>query len=330
MSKPTNTGKVGNVTTGDERFEEYINLRNIYSVKNLPREISTPDKPTNYSELLTLLSGGQGVPQFDEAKFENFCYVLHGSMNDSDVARAYHPVMLWDEFDSKESPYFDYKEDKGWTNYRMLCPGLIPHLSKPKPDHALGIQKRKFPEHARKHMGEYASPAYDEGPWIVVVREDKVENVTNGLCENMYSAAHLVNNILALKRTLGKEQSFYGHASVFSITSAKISCRICVHWVHRKDDEDMFLSRELVLWDWGNPLLEKFHAMQRALHNVLHYVQHVVGRDIEQDMAALAANLNTPGWKPAWKPPPLPPKVAPGEQDSVAPEKVTTASSSRT
>lgn len=75
---------------------------------------------------------------------------------------------------------------------------------------------------------------------------------------------------------------------------------------------------------------QQLHDIQKACKSILDHLRYVVGPDIEVDMATLAVNLNTPGWKPAWEPPPPPPKFALGEHDSVAPEKVTTASSSRT
>lgn len=223
--------KEPNVTTGADEYEPNINLRNIYRTTRMPQESSAPDRPTNFSTVLGLLSGGQDVPQPSQDQYEDFLHMIRGSkMIETDVKAAYDDALPFKQLRHRNEKYFEYKEQKKWTNFEELCPDMTPHISRPAPDHSLGIFNEIFPAKAVKHMGGYAAPQWIGGPWLVLLGEDKEKDDDNGIVENMYSGAHAVNNILALKRTLGKEKSFYGEAKVFSFTAAKMSFRLSAHW----------------------------------------------------------------------------------------------------
>jgi len=300
MSK--NTGNSKNVTTGDRDYHEKINLRNIHRADQVN---PTPAPPTNYEFLSTMLKGGSEPKQSSEAQRKLFAQRLSKTVNERAVTRAYKMVVDYEVFESSINPYFEYVEDKAWTNFRVLGSELQPQLAPPKPDHAIGIQKDKFPKTAYAYMGEYASPACKEGPWILFLQEDKEDKTTKAISQNMWSGAHCVNNIMALKRTLGTQKSFYDVAKVFSMVADKSCLRVWVHWVHLENEEDIFYSQELKCWKMLVPKLSTIHAARRASNNIFHYLQHTIGAEIEKDMKTLATNLKNPRWKAPWFPPPL-------------------------
>jgi len=327
MSKTAGTVKEPNITTGGEDYEPNINLRNVWRVDKLPAGEPTPAPPVNFSQLSVMLTEeSAGFVPCSETKFSNFNFRLPHANSEALVTLAYPVMVEFDKYANEDSDYLQYLPKKKWTNLNELYPKMTPRITTPNPDHAIGIQKHKFPPKAYKYMKEYASPAFEMGPWILLVREDKQSDADKGIAQNMWSGAHIVNNILALKRTLGIEDRFYDFAHVISMVADKANYRVWAHWVHRKDGEDFFYSQQLFMWKMSSPAREEFDAASRACHNVLHHIEHVVGPEIERDMNDLEAKLNTPGWKSSWDRSTIP-TVPRGEGESVTPENVTTTSS---
>lgn len=297
--------KEDNVTTNAADYYERIREREVFCVDLEADEPAI--RPTNFQEVVALLEGGQRSPEPGESVLKRFKTKLIESINEPGVAMAFSEVIPFDKLAC--SRYFQYTQQKKWgrKTYRMLHPEIERHISDPKPDHALGIKSRKFDRRSRDYMGGYAAPAMKGGSWILLVIEDKSDmgSSRKAIAQNCYSGAHCVNNILALKRTLGTEDSFYDVAKVFSFVANEMSLSIFAHWVHREDGKDIFWSAKIMAWIMLTPPLSIFQAATRACRNVVEHLENEVGPEIELDMQALATNLLRHGWKPAWTFPPI-------------------------
>lgn len=298
--------KSDNVTTNDEEYYEKIRERDVYSVE-LEKHIRSPPEPAGITEIITLFSRNRQSPEPGKETLERYMDKIKGGTNERGVTRAFSSVIPFDDWAC--SAYFQYMEDKKWGkwSYRMLHEEITPHLSDPKPDHALGIDGRRFKSIARNHMGGYAAPAMKGGCWILLTIEEKSDKGSfhDAIAQNCWSAAHCVNNILALKRVLGKENSFYDVAKVFSMVISEQTTAIYAHWVRREGTRDVFWSKMIMNWGIINTL-DLLRPVRRAACNLVEHLEKVIGPEIERDMDELATNLQNPAWKAAWAIPLVP------------------------
>jgi len=143
---------------------------------------------------------------------------------------GFHCVLTWCQSQRPPSP-----------NSLSVSPaGLVP------PIHLILFQPTDLRD-ALKLMGGYAMP----GPvnpnhsetliWILLTVE--VEgNFTIADRMSSLSGATAVNNILQLKKRIGREAGFYNEGRVFSLLvgSNSLLLRLMVHWVFNVDGEDCY------------------------------------------------------------------------------------------
>lgn len=114
-----------------------------------------------------------------------------------------------------------------WKNWILLFPNMVPKLKAPEPDYDVGIPcyVGAFPKinlrNTSKLMGGYATPAHaqlkqsEALTWVLLTIE--VENdIDTADRKSSLSSAIAVNNILQLKKRLGRVASFYNQGRVFA------------------------------------------------------------------------------------------------------------------
>lgn len=163
------------------------------------------------------------------------------------------------------------QKGQAWNRCIPLHPKLLPKLSPPKPDTAIGWSTESFENSldadffsengptSTKPGDSYATPS-EEMCWPVVTIEGKGARgqICKARLQNLHNASIMVNNILELKirvreKTKGNDlEDFYGRALVFTVELTTELIQINCHWaVKGKDGQTSYYGRTLDSWTPG-------------------------------------------------------------------------------
>lgn len=240
-------------------------------------------EPKNLADLKTMLEVARSAVLSDELDADNFAIRLSRCQNAATRRDAFSDIFPVKKLAS--SDMFMSQSKQKWVKWVPTCPEGKPKLEAPEPDYAIGLlfQNQDFFRSVYRSFPDYASPGICRNVWIWDRSTEK--NALNG--------AVAVNNILQLKKAIGREESFYDTGHVFSIDHRYSVLTLRVHWVSRIDGQDKFTSTILACYPLRNYIApDLFLQIRNQMNNLVDWLENVVGKQLGRYEALSCPNGN--------------------------------------
>ena len=290
------SGKESNYTSAD-LTRSILYARGVFQYDDERPHVA----PKNLEIILQVLNRKRDSVPPNAKQAEKFKYGLRHAINEDSVKELAHHIIPTVELYAAGSDFFKLASKMQWKDVVALCPLITPTLSPPEPDYCISVDRLKFPTLAIENMKGYATPA--EGTMAFPIFNIEIKGpdgkMNGAMLQNMQSCSVAVNNILELKKRLGRADEFYGTAHVFSGILNERNFELHLHWAVLKDGRDTFYSREIGVWALRDVDDEQFIAARRAIRNVLDWQKDSIGKELVKEMNALKVQILMP-------PPPTP------------------------
>ncbi|MCJ1245784.1 hypothetical protein MMC30_002988 [Trapelia coarctata] len=253
-------------------------------------------EPKNLEAILQVVTRKRDSPPPSTDQATAFKYGLRHALNEDSVKEQAVHIIPTVELYASKSDFFKLAGKMQWKDGVALCPLITPRLSPPEPDYCVSIDRLKFPNLAIENMKYYVTPADGTMAFPIFNIEVKgPDGKANGaMFQNMQSCSVAVNNILELKKRLGRAAGFYNIAHVVSGILTERVFELHVHWVELKDSQDVFYNREIGVWALRKLDDVEYIGARRAIRDVLDWQKGGIGQDLVKDMKDLNTQILMP------------------------------------
>ncbi|MCJ1247009.1 hypothetical protein MMC30_004220 [Trapelia coarctata] len=283
----SSTSKSKSTSNQVENETRRVNARDFEYLDNLRRRdiyirpaYTTRHGLTNLQELEKTLSLPRPSNSSDQVDGDNFRTRLSRCKTLATVHDTFSDIFPMKNIGS--SDFFMSQSKQQWFDWIPPCPDQRPRLEAPEPDYAVGLRNSdSYPN----SIASYATPGIREMAWILLV----VEYAAEGRYKNILNGAVAVNNILQLKKAIGREDGFYGTGSVFSIEFNVTCIYVNVHWVTRADDHDSFHHFQIGYFVLLRGDTKTFVEARNWFRNLMDWLEHDVGKQLVEEVKAFHA-----------------------------------------
>ncbi|MCJ1472454.1 hypothetical protein MMC13_001102 [Lambiella insularis] len=280
------TSKVSNITPYNFDFNYHLQARGILFA-------GSDIRPSNLSELEQALATTNSITDFDEYTLDLFRCVqeLYGA--EVDVTAKMFDKLLPISDAVAEGGVGAFADNQSWDTGTLVQNELQPALAVPKPDRAYGWKSGLFPFKSTEHLGCIMRPVPQQPhmSWPYITAELKGESGSLRVAnlQNLHNGAVMLNNLLQLKRAVGKEEEFYNNIHVLSVQFTTETITLSCYWTTRGEEEEIrFHGYRVKSW-----LVEDGQA-KPAILNVIKWLKKRNFEWIMKDMQDLEKKLNNP------------------------------------
>lgn len=276
------------ITADDCDYLEGLRARNIFN--EYDREWKGSKEPKNLADLLAMLELVRPAEAPDGFDCDEFRLRLSRSLNDATLRDAFSDI-----FPVKQTACSDFlmlQSKQQWYRWIPICPDERPRLETPEPDYSIGLywKYRDYPKSVREKFAGYVSPGMHAMAWIFLTVE--VETITcHASRKNALNGAVAVNNILQLKKSIGREGDCYDTGAVFSIKFDTQVLSLSVHWVSRIADLESFHSILLKRTSMRKFGSDGYLQARLYVRNLRDWLEHDVGKQLVEDMKLFDAQV---------------------------------------
>ncbi len=158
---------------------------------------------------------------------------------------------------SSNDDYFVY--DQPWVEGVLVQQERRPALSVPKADRAFGWSSFAFPfPKATQHLGCTIRPVPSRSqlcwPYLTIELKGETGSLRIASLQNLHNGAVMLNNLLSLKRAVGKEEEFFNQTHILSVEFTTETVTLSCYWASRHDDEGIkYHGRRVKSWLVDDP-----------------------------------------------------------------------------
>jgi hypothetical protein len=271
----------------DSDYESRLKDRRIYCMRKM-------EKPHNFEEVKAALAATRESPEPDNQTAENFPRRVRKSGNEGGAMQGLLPKVLpiidrfWDS-DEDADPV-----DQQWDRRTLLDPDLRPSIKPAKPDQAFGFMPDVFPfPQASLHIKSAMCPARDLAwPYFTVETKGRQGQLDVARLQNSLNGAIIMNNMLQLKRVLGKEEEFLARITVMTMELTSESISLSGHFTLQNPSGDFeYHSTCLFCASAVDPSGFSFKNSYKQAMNAVERFRNQTRSWIMIDMAALDEKL---------------------------------------
>jgi hypothetical protein len=271
----------------DPDYESRLRARKIYTER-------TTVEPSNLGEVKAALAATRDSPEPDDITAKKFRRRVQKSGNEGGAMQALLPQLLpiIDRYWDSENDAFSI--DQQWDRYNLPEPDVRPLLKPPKPDQAFGFTPQTFPfPQASLCLKSAMSPARDIAwPYCTIEIKGRQGQLNIARLQNSLNGAVMMNNMLELKRMLGKEDELLGQIIVVTMELTTESISLCGQFTTRNTTGD--LERDSLCLFCASALDPNGDAFKSSYRQSMNMVEAFRGRTLKwitEDMATLEEKL---------------------------------------
>ncbi|MCJ1390939.1 hypothetical protein MMC18_003800 [Xylographa bjoerkii] len=276
------------VRPNDPAYRTCLRARGIFLEKGGVTE------PSNLQEIIELFDDTRASPGPSDNTAKGFYKRILKVGNEGGSIQALLPVLL-----PLINLYWESEDDRipihqQWERETMLMPSLEPPIAPPKPHQSFGFCEDVFPFPNAVLELQTAMISATELAWPYFTAEAKgqVGPLKVARLQNAHNGAVMFNNMLKLKRIVGKEEEFLGKIQVMTLDLTTETMALCCHWAIRNDAGNLeYHSRCLSSEGSGNPTGGPFKIAYRKAMNTVEMMKERTKKWLIADLTLLEAKL---------------------------------------
>lgn len=307
-NEPTSSSTaVTSLSADHPQFGVQLRRRRIYDAD---AERLVKQYPINWEEIQRVLKRDRASPQPSSTDHQGFRDRVNHAENgeESTIFDAVLPKFFKESW--FDEPTIAWQKEHAWNTCIPLHPRLVPKLSPPKPDIAIGWSIESFESSyadlfylqgaaTSMHGRSYSAPS-GEMYWPMVTIEGKGAKgqIRIARLQNLHNASIMVNSILELKRNVSKKtkgnelEAFYGRALVFTVELTAELIQLNCHWaVEGNNGQTSYYGRTLDSWSLHSPKFEVFEDARRCVRNVVEWGRTQAFEEMKKVISILGATI---------------------------------------
>ena len=294
-SAQTNTSDPSSINAYHGSYPRELRLRKIY-----PAEEGVTLPPSNIDSLMQAMKGSPSTPVPNDSETQNLRYMLAHSVNEASTIDSLLPMLLPIVEDMKISKEDTNVSEQQWARTILLpsskfLPG--PNLTAPKPDRTFGFKAAVFPHDiALAAMGTYAAPATNAQeeliwPYFTVEGKGQGGKLRIARLQSLHNSAIMLNNLLQLRKAVGKEDVFYNKSHVMSLELTVESIHLSCYWAIKEASTVKFYGQCVGCWTPNDPTGAGYREARRCVGNALVWTRDRLREWVAEDMRVLEGRL---------------------------------------